>query len=169
MQKFYGVIQGHCGHDYLYLFTEQQIKKEFHKNNLPKEFLPVSNNETVHLNLGWPNNGRYSSDTELVFLEGENKALEFLQQDAYGPRTKNPTLIDIAEYVWCIDTTIGCAAKILKKNELDPEDYTQYDERFDEILDRYNLQPLDFYEDYADLPYSDLDKEFSIEMEEEKE
>jgi len=154
---FYGVIQAHCGHDYLTLYTEEQIKKEFKEYNINAE-LPKGE-DTFCEDIYWPMGGSNSSATWICELDGEEAAKAFLTQKCWGPDYDDPPAIALAEYIWSIDTEDGCTKEILDKFGLNARDYTQTDDRVEEICTKLGVKSGALYsEALRELRYSEIIK-----------
>ena len=157
---YIGAIQASHGHDYLFLFTMEEVKKKFEENEIELDYIPKSENENgACYDILWPMGGSNSSATTLYYLEGKKAAKDFLTRGCWGPDSEDPMLIDLAEYVWSIETDEGHAKEILDEYGINPEDYTQYDERVKELEEKYGLTTDDLYSDkWSDVRYSEVEE-----------
>lgn len=158
---YYGAVQAHHGHDYVFLFTEEQMEEEFRDMGglgaLPKAGAP-DGRDCDYRDIFWPMGGSNVSATFIKALEGAEAARDFLTQDAFLPDLEDPMLIDTAEYAWSIDTGSGCAKEVLDAYGLKAEDYGQSDPRADEICSRYGITRDDLYGDrLRDVRLSEAD------------
>lgn len=151
---YYGVVQSCHGHDHVWLFTDEQIQKEFTKYNLGVDHLPQGE-ETTDVEIFWPYGGSNVSSTKIVRRIGEEAALSFLTQECWGPDSDDPMLVDLAEYLWTIEED-GCAKELLESYGHKCTDFTQHDSRVDNICLRHGLKLKDFYSDkYGNTRYSE--------------
>lgn len=156
---YYGVVQSNHGHDYVHIYTYSQIREEFDRYGLDKNLLPLPGEEesTACLDVLWPIGGSNSSASFIAVLNGEKEAAEFITQEALGPDYEDPELIDLAEYIWTLDTDEGCMQEFLDRYGIDPEQYSQHDPRVDDICRDYGIQKADFYSDeIRDIRYSEI-------------
>lgn len=157
MGKYYGAIQGRYGHDYVFLYTEEQIKREFEEYGIDKYCDLPEENKDVCEDIHWPMGGSNSSATSIYCLNGDEEAKEFLTQNCWGPDLEDPMAVDIAEYGWSIDTDEGCAQELLDRFGLKAKDYEQCDERAAEICSVLGVGFKDLYRnDIRELRYSDI-------------
>ncbi len=119
--NYYGFIQSCHGADHLYVYTEAQIKEAFLRCGIDLDVLPKDIRNTTELD-GFPSMGGSNSSPSIIYyLPSEEKAIEFVKQEAFGPDFEDPTLVDIAEYYWDIHTDEGCAKELLAKAGLDKQ------------------------------------------------
>lgn len=151
---YYGVEQSHCGHEYRFIFTKEEVE-----------------NSLDHIAVGeysdyfWPMGGSNSSATRIIELDGDEEIKTFLLSPCEGPDVEDPMLVDLAEYILSIDTDEGCAAEFLDRFGLTANELEQHDSRYDECAEMIaELKGLTdeidydnpFYGDSKDMRYSEL-------------
>lgn len=153
---YYGCIQAYHGHDYVFLYTKEQAEEDFKKCDIDLNLLPKVG-ETAYVDVFWPMGGSNSSATYIEALESKESALGFLTQSAYGPDYDDPTAVDIAEYIWSIETKEGVAQEILDWYGKEAKDYVQFDERARKICAILGIQFNNLYDDeYRDMRWSEI-------------
>ncbi len=158
---YYGVIQANNVHDYVHIYTYEQIRGEFDLYKLDKNLLPLPGEEDnkACLDILWPIGGSNSSASFITLLNGEKEAIDFITQAAWGLDYDDPLLVVIAEYGWSLDTNEGCMKDILERYGLNAGDYEQRDERAEEICKEYGLEYNDLYDDdIREIRYSEVEE-----------
>ena len=157
---YYGFTQLSHGADHIYIYTEDQILQEFAKRGIDPAVLP-KDDKTTELDF-FPVGGSNSATSVITRLEGDESIKEYLQQKALGPDFSDPTLVDLAEYYWGLQTDEGCLQELLDRLGLD-QDTLEHDAMEDinneiaMICDTLGITSKDFYEDYfRDFRRSDV-------------
>ena len=133
--EYYGMIQANHGHDYLFVFTLDELRA-FAGNRFEEiqGFLPASEKEDGEMyDICFPIGGSNSSATAFYYLRNEDEAVAFLKRDCFGPDVEDPMLVDLAEYMHDIDLDWGCGKALCEKHGIDPQKYHQEDDRKDEV------------------------------------
>ena len=132
----FSISQSHYGHEYVYIFTESQIR-EAQPSILPDSF---ADDYYDFVDIFWPMGGSNSSATCITFLgrgdAGINEAYNFLTAEADGPDLEDPELVDLAEYARDVATDEGIAKEILTAFDLKAEELTKIDNRYTELIDK---------------------------------
>ncbi len=95
-------------------------------------------------------------------LEGDDSIKKYLQQKALGPDFCDPTLVDLAEYYWGLQTDEGCLQELLDRlgldqNTLEHDAMEDINNEIAMICDTLGITGKDFYEDYfCDFRRSDV-------------
>ncbi|MCR5206679.1 MAG: hypothetical protein K6E47_16740 [Lachnospiraceae bacterium] len=98
-----GVAQAHCGHYYRWLFTKEEVNRQFDENDIELEL-----EEGVVEDILWPMGGSNSSATSFTLFNSDDDVKKYLTTPElidYG----DPMLVDIGEYMCdpCIDGDDG--------------------------------------------------------------
>lgn len=178
--KYYGVTQSHCGHEYRWIFTKEEIERNI------GEF-----EDDEYLDVHYPMGGSNSSATHFLPLENDEQVFAFMTGEAEGPDLEDPMLVDIAEYLMTVDTDCGsCTQEFLEKFGLNKKDLEQFDDCYSHRIEsermiaemlqyEENLPSLasykaidrdnPFYGESSDMRYSELCEmyeEFTLKKEE---
>lgn len=175
MNKYYGVSQSRYGHEYRWIFTEEEMISQIGKelfDNLSNTYGSLEK-ENWWVDILFPMGGSNSSATEITYLKDDEAIKAFLTAPALGPDLEDPMLIDIAEYLLTIDVDCGsCTQQFLDKFGLNMRDLEQDDDQYnhrkesermiaellssgntyDDVIDRDNP----FYGDSSDLRFNEL-------------
>ena len=165
-EKYYGFIQSNHGADHVFVFTEDQLQELFDYYGEDMNVLPTDPEETAELD-GFPMGGSNSGMSVISLLETKDDVLSYLQQDALGPDSEDPYLVDMAEYYWGIDDgEYGCgnglAARMLREAGFDVAKVEEkamksIEEETQKICDVLGIPRLDFYgEPYEYMRTSDI-------------
>ena len=158
--RYYGVRQMCHGADHVFVFSEDEMKEAIKDTYIKEDYLPKTTDEGKEIGL-FPWGGSNVSEGFAELLEDEEAAYDYLtQQDAMGPDSEDPCLVDMAEYYWKIEVHDGCAGEILAKHgvtaeEVEKEVSGSHDVRISDIVD--TLGNINFYSDeYRDVRLSDV-------------
>lgn len=157
----YGVMQLNHGHEYRWLFTEDEVSAQFQAYNI------VPFEGEVEL---WPIGGSNSGVATLTELENDEAIKCFLTDPGEGPDVEDPMLVDIAEYLVTVDTGYGaCTQEYLDKFGFQAEHLTQRDDKYHRFaqcekmiatLKSVGYEDFDyerpFYGENRDMRYSEL-------------
>ena len=112
--KYYGVTQMHCGHEYRWIFDENEAKDYIDKNG--EEIL-------------WPMGGSNVSATFIKELKGDKDIIQFLEAPGDGPDVEDPMLVDLAEYLVTVSCdSNSCTKEFIDNLGLDVDALTQHDD-----------------------------------------
>ena len=161
--KYYGVRQTSHGADHVFVFSEEDIKREIEAGYLGREdfekYFPDNPEEGTEVAF-FPWGGSNVSDGFVELLEDEEAAYNYLtQRDAMGPDLEDPCLVDMAEYYWKVEVHEGCAGEILAKRGITVEEVEKRAIEDHESKMAYitkALGDIDFYSgEYRDVRASD--------------
>jgi len=164
----YGVEQSNHGHLYRWIFTPESWKS-FSEGFDNHEF---DENKTKWIDIGCPIGGSNSAATYIAELSSLNEVKGFLLSE-YTTDYDDPTLVDIAESIYTIDTSDNYYGSITKKfvelfqipeNELTKDNslYEATEKMIAEIksFDEEEFSGIDysnpFYGESSDMRYSEL-------------
>ena len=173
--NYYIAIQSCHGADHVFLFTEEEINEEFERYNINKSFIPQNDENAVN-DILWPMGGSNSSATSIVKVEGgspftANAIVSVFENSCIGPDLEDPTLIDMAEYNYTLNTTEGCMADFLKENHLDKEKIEKnamanFENDTKMVMETLGISLKDFYlDEYRDMRLSEALKDIDCEHE----
>lgn len=140
----YGVLQSHYGHDYRYLYTEEQLIEESQHTGIDDLLERAKAGESVSY---WPIGGSNSSDAVFTPLNSDDEILGFLHENA-GADYEDPMLVDLAEYINSIATDEGCAQEYLDKFGLKASELEAGDDRYDRAVKMIADLKAAGYEDF---------------------
>lgn len=158
---FYGVIQAYDGQDSVYMYTDAQIKEALENKGISTDILPENTDTPVVADINWPMDGKDAEATSVYRITGVRNALDFLEQDARGPASDDPTISEIAKYQWTIETNErnGCAGTLFDEYNIPYGRYLQIDPRLNALYDVYRLKFDDFSKpEIRDIRYSEIEE-----------
>lgn len=162
MSNIYGVTQYDYGHEYRFLFREEDVRQNMFDG---KEI-----EDGISMDCGWPIGGSNASATWASKLADDEDIKAFLIAEAYGPDLEDPMLIDIGEYLLSVSGDYdSCTDEYVKKLGLSYDSLVQTDDQYHRraavtiiaaFLKSRGVTDFDcdnpFYGDNSDMRFSDL-------------
>ncbi len=98
-----GVAQAHCGHYYRWLFTKEEVNRQFKENDIDLEL-----EDDIAEDILWPMGGSNSTATSFTLFESDEDIKKYLTTPE-PLDSEDPMLVEIAEYMCdpCIDGDDG--------------------------------------------------------------
>lgn len=132
--KYYGVSQSFHGHEYRWVFTEEEIISQIGEDvwsdiTQGEDYYGLPKESPYLEDVGFPIGGSNSSATLIETLSNDDEIKVFLTRPADGPDIDDPMLVDIAEYLLTVDVDCGaCTQEFLDKFGFTMKDLEQLDD-----------------------------------------
>ena len=157
-QIYYGFTQSSHGADHVFIYTKEQIEKEYPEILV---YMPTKEDEDTEISF-FPIGGSNSADASVSLLKGDAAAKKYLTREAYGPDYEDPPISAYSEYYWGLDTSEGCMQELLNKFGLKKEDVEREAEAgievaIDDICTTLGIEQREFCDDkYRDIRMSNV-------------
>ena len=155
-KTLYAVCQANHGHDYMWIFDEETLRKEVEERigSFPDE------DEEQWIDMFWPIGGSNTSPTMFRKLNNLKEVYDCLVHECPGREWEDPLVGDIMDYLRTVDTDDGSITQeLLDMMGLRAADLTMTDEERVNELKSLGYTEEELWGDYINYRYSEAKEE----------